>query len=120
MSTSLQRQLMTNGLTSALMAGLMALSTGASAQAAQQAFEQRVDNRQDRQEQRIENGISSGALTAPEARSIGRQQAGIVRAEARAEADGKVTRKEAIGLEKRQDRASRHIYRAKHDAQTRK
>jgi len=84
-----------------------------------QAVEQRVDHRQDRQEQRIDNGVSSGALTAPEARRLGREQARVARAESRAEADGKITPREAVALEKRQDVASRRIYRQKHDAQTR-
>lgn len=104
-----------------LTAAVTAYAGTANAQntAASAAVEQRVDKRQDRQEQRIENGIASGALTAPETRRLGREQAGIVRAEARAEADGKVTRREAVKLERRQDRASRHIKHAKHDRQVR-
>ncbi len=85
-----------------------------------QAFEQRVDNRQDRQEQRIETGLQSGALTGPETRHIGQQQAGIVRAEARAESDGKITRREAVRLEYRQDQASRTIARTKHNDRVRR
>ena len=114
-----------------LIALLLAAATSVSyaETAASPAAEQRFDNRQDRQEERIENGVSSGALTKPEARRLGREQARLTRAEARAaigraedaaESDGKVTRKEAVVLEKRQDHASRHIFRAKHDAQTRK
>lgn len=81
--------------------------------------DQRIDNRQYRQEQRIEQGIASGELTRPETRRLGREQAGIVRAEARAEADGSVSRREAFSLERRQDAASRHIARQKHDRQSR-
>ena len=99
---------------------LMALSCGAWAETAvSPAVEQRFDNRQDRQEARIEKGIESGALTPAETRRLGREQARLTRAEARAEADGTVTRREAVVLEKRQDRASRHIARQKHDRQTR-
>ncbi|MFM9917725.1 MAG: hypothetical protein ACKVOX_18135 [Rhizobacter sp.] len=86
---------------------------------AENAVDQRFDNRQDRQEQRIEKGATSGALTQPEVRRLSREQARLTRAEGRAEADGKVTPKEAIALEKRQDVASRRIFRQKHDAQTR-
>jgi hypothetical protein len=102
--------------------GLVIAATAASASdiMPSQTAEQRFDNRQDRQEQRIENGIHSGALTGPETRRLGREQAGLVRAEARAEADGRITRREAVRLEQRQDRASRHIAHAKHDRQTRK
>lgn len=99
---------------------LAAASAGVHAEnPAPQAAEQRFDHRQDRQQQRIDNGVSSGALTQPEARRVGREQARLARAETRAEADGTVTRREALVLEKRQDHASRHIFRAKHDAQTR-
>jgi len=95
------------------------IAAGAAAHA-QSAAEQRVDNRQDRQEQRIEQGVSSGALTQPEARRLGREQARIVRAESRAEADGRLTRREKVSLEHRQDHASRHIAHAKHDRQARR
>ena len=102
-------------------ASLIAATGGAFAQTAfSQAAETRIDNREARQETRIEQGIQSGALTKPETRSLGRQQARIERSEYRAEADGKVTPKEAARIEQRQDRASAHIARAKHDGQTRK
>ena len=39
---------------------------------------------------------------------------------AKAEADGKVTKKEAAKIEKEQNKESRRIKRQKHDAQTRK
>ena len=102
----------------ALFATFAAVS-GARAASPSDRAERRIDNRQDRQEQRIEQGVASGALTPRETRRLGREQAGIVRAEARAEADGTVTRREAAALEHRQDRASRDIYRQKHDPQTR-
>lgn len=99
---------------------LVAASAGVHAEgSASQAAERRFDHRQDRQEQRIENGVSSGALTGPETRRLSREQARLTRAEGRAEADGKVTPKEAIVLKKRQDQASRRIFRQKHDPQTR-
>ena len=105
----------------ALVALCLVTAVGAHAESpASQAAEQRFDNRQNRQEQRIENGTSSGALTPPEARRLSREQARLTRAEGRAEADGKVTRKEAVALEKRQDLASRRIHRQKHDSQVRK
>jgi hypothetical protein len=84
-----------------------------------QAVEQRVAHRQDRQEQRIDNGASSDALTAAEARRLGREQARVARAESLAEAAGKIILREAVALEKRQDVAGRRSYRHKHDAQTR-
>ncbi len=77
----------------------------------------RVDQRQDRQEQRIEQGQASGQLTARETRRLEHQQAHIGRAEARARADGTVTRAERAHLHRLQDRASHDIHRQKHDAQ---
>jgi hypothetical protein len=109
-----------------LAAALAGATTLASAQGAApaatptQKFEQRFENRQQRQEQRIDQGVASGALTPHETRRLGRQQAGLVRAEARAEADGKITRGEAAAIDKRQDHASRTIYRQKHDGQVAK
>lgn len=103
-----------------LLAALAAAAPGAQAATPSgPTGQQRIDKRQDRQAQRIEQGASSGALTPHETRRLGREQAGIVRAEARAEADGKLTRHEAGSLERRQDRASRDIYSQKHDRQSR-
>lgn len=79
----------------------------------------RVDNRQDRQDTRIDQGVASGELTRPEQARMGVQQARIGRMENRIEADGKVTGKEALRLERKQDQASRSIARNKHDRQHR-
>jgi len=99
---------------------LVATGTGAFAETPlTQAAEKRFDHRQEQQDQRIYNGVSSGALTAPEARRLDREQVRLTRAETRADADGKITPREAVSLEKRQDVASRRIHRQKHDAQTR-
>ena len=81
--------------------------------------EQRVDNRQARQDDRITQGVESGNLTRREQFRLQRQQKAIEHREARVEADGTVTRKEAIGLEHAQDRASRTIAHARHDRQVR-
>lgn len=55
------------------------------------------------------------AQTAPQA---GASMPRIEKAENKAEADGKVTRKERAALKARQDKASRNIAKQKHDAQT--
>lgn len=112
---------MTNRSHTLLFLALLATGTSVLAETPlTQAAEQRFEQRQDRQEQRIDNGVASGALTAPETRRLAREQARLTRAEGRAEADGKITPKEAAALHKRQDVASRRIYRQKHDAQTRR
>lgn len=79
-----------------------------------------VEKRQQLQQERIGRGIESGQLTPREAVRLERQQAGIERAERRAGADGKITPKERARLHRKQDRASRRIYREKHDARTAK
>ena len=79
----------------------------------------RIDRRQANQEQRIDQGIASGELTKREARRMSRQQAVVNRAEDRAKADGVVTAQEKKRLTKAQNTTSRHIYRQKHDPQSR-
>jgi len=79
-----------------------------------------VERRQQVQQRRIGQGIKSGQLTPREAVRLEREQAGIERAQRRAEADGKVTPRERARLHRKQDRASRHIFREKHDAQAAK
>jgi hypothetical protein len=79
-----------------------------------------VEKRQLLQQERIGQGVASGQLTPQEAVRLERQQAGIERAQERAEADGKVTPEERARLHRKQDRASRRIYKEKHDAQTAK
>jgi hypothetical protein len=103
---------------------LVVVSFGALAQTpapkpAPAGIEQRFDNRQTRQEQRIDQGVASGRLTPAETARLEGQQTRLAHAESRVESDGVVTRKEAIHLEKRQDKASRNIYRQKHDARPR-
>jgi hypothetical protein len=105
----------------ALATSLLVCALGAHAQASspQGKIEQRIDARQARQEQRIDNGVKNGSLTPAETRQVERQQDRIERAETKAEADGKITRKEAAGIEARQDKASHHIHRAKHNRRNR-
>lgn len=78
--------------------------------------EARINQRQDRQEQRIKQGVKSGTLTKRETAGLAKQQASIARYEARSRADGPgLTRAERLRLEQKQDRASKSIYRQKHD-----
>ena len=75
----------------------------------------RHDRRQNRQGARIQQGVKSGELTQGEASRLRQQQRRINRVENRAEADGTVTGAEKARLENMQDRASRNIYRKKHN-----
>ena len=72
-------------------------------------------NRQLNQNQRIFQGINSGELTRGEARRLLRQQHRIEKYIRIAWADGTLTRKERVRLERQQNKASRKIYRLKHN-----
>lgn len=78
-----------------------------------------VDKRQDIQAKRIEDGRKTGAITWREGLKLRQEQARIARLEARYRADGKLDRHEARHLKELQDKASRNIYRERHDRWTR-
>ena len=71
----------------------------------------RSEARENRQEYRIYRGMARGELTPQELRNIARQQQRIDRAQNRAARDGVVTVRERREIERRQDNASRNIYR---------
>lgn len=97
-------------------AALTILAAPASAQTAVGAYQQqRVDNRQQHQSDRITHGVEAGQITAREQWHLERQQRQVNGMERRIEADGRVTGKEALHIERAQDRASRDIYRARHN-----
>lgn len=106
--------------TLAIGATLAIASLGAFAQAASAAATPRIDQRQANQEKRIDQGIATGELTKHETRRVEREQAAVNKAEDKAKADGTVTKKERRHLTKMQNKASKDIYRQKHDAQTAK
>ena len=78
---------------------------------------QSIDQRHVEQQQRIRRGVETGQLTPREARRDERQQMRIERTEARMRArhGGHLTWRERARLRHREDRASRHIYRTKHN-----
>ncbi len=79
----------------------------------------RVRERQENQQKRIAGGIESGELTARETVKLEAREAKIQSDKKEAKADGVVTVRERAKLHREQNRASRAIYRQKHDAQTR-
>ncbi len=87
--------------------------------AAAEVTSKRTDLRQTNQHERIAQGVKNGSLTRPETAKLVSQQAHIHRTERRFEADGKLSNKERLTLERKQDRASRNIYRKKHNARAR-
>jgi len=82
-----------------------------------QAETPRIDQRQANQEQRIDQGIASGQLTQHEANKLEKQQQHIDTMENKAKSDGVVSKNERARLHAAQDRASKNIFRQKHDRQ---
>ncbi|MBI4852352.1 MAG: hypothetical protein HY819_11200 [Acidobacteria bacterium] len=78
----------------------------------------KVAKRQKNQQERIADGVKDGELTKKEAAKLEAREAKIQQDKKEAKADGKVTKKEKAKLDREQDRASRKIYKQKHDAQT--
>lgn len=79
------------------------------------AWADRSNIRDHRQTQRIRQGVRSGEITRPEVRRLKMEQRRIDSAYHRASADGHLNWRERQRLDKMQDRAGRHIYRAKHN-----
>jgi hypothetical protein len=77
-----------------------------------------IQDRMLRQDARIDQGVASGALTPRETQRLESEQGGIARTRARALADGSMTPREARQITWEQDRASRDIYRLKHNDRT--
>jgi len=75
----------------------------------------KADVRQKSQRARIHEGRSNGDLTHRESALLNKQQKHIRRSERMAKADGDVTALERNNLDRKQDRANRHIHRAKNN-----
>jgi len=79
------------------------------------AWADRSNIRKHRQTQRIRQGIRSGEITRPEILRLKKEQGRIDRVYHRASADGHLNLRERQRLDKLENLASRHIYRAKHN-----
>ena len=77
-----------------------------------------IHQRQRDQQARIGQGVKSGQLTGGETRQLERQQARIQATKKADKADGNMTPQERAQLTRMQNRASRDIYRDKHNART--
>ncbi len=75
----------------------------------------RIKTRQTNQEERISDGIESGELNQKEALKLQQEQNQIRKFKHNARSDGKLTVKERDKIENMQDRASKRIFRAKHN-----
>jgi len=74
-----------------------------------------INKRERNQAKRIGQGVRSGELTGRETVRLGKQQVKIHRQERRFKSDGNFTKLERARVHKRQNYASRSIYRAKHN-----
>jgi hypothetical protein len=74
-----------------------------------------IQKREANQERRIDQGVKSGQLTPQEAGKLEAREAKIKQDEERMKSDGKLTKKERAKLTKEQNRASKKIYKKKHN-----
>ncbi len=77
-----------------------------------------VRERQMKQKARIRQGVKSGELTKGEARKLRQEQKTIQAEKQMAKVDGKVTPAERAKLRHDQNKASKDIYRLKHNKRT--
>ncbi|HEX5000477.1 MAG TPA: hypothetical protein VFY29_19800 [Terriglobia bacterium] len=78
-----------------------------------------IDTREQNQRERIRQGVRSGELTKSETRRLVKEEARIRRTETRARKDGEITLQERLKLDRQLDKASRDIFKEKHDKQDR-
>jgi len=100
---------MTRGITAVFAAGAVLMLSAGVAHAGP------IRYREGNQAARIHQGVRSGSLTPGEAHALRREQRSINHARRHVLADGHVTVREAVALDRAQDRANRHIYRLKHN-----
>jgi hypothetical protein len=103
-----------------IMAGLImgSLLLGSLPALAQSTNDPGIQAREQRQQERIQQGVQSGQLTPREANRLEAQQSRIKATEDRMKADGNLTTAERAKLNRMQNRASRNIYRKKHNNRT--
>jgi len=78
-----------------------------------------ITGKQLSQKTKIKQGVRSGELTRRETRGLLIEQKQVKLMKRAAKADGKVTRRERRVLRRKQRSADYHIYRQKHDGQSR-
>ena len=83
-----------------------------------QSEKKTVKEKQVNQSERLSEGTKNGSLTDKEAARLYNEQVQIQEQKKAAKADGNYTRDERKDIKKDQKRASRHIYKNKHDAQS--
>ncbi len=79
----------------------------------------RIKNRQVCQQKRIHQGVHSGELTRREVKSLEKEQRHVRQTKKKVWADGELSPRERVRVERQQDKASSHIYKLKHNDRTR-
>ena len=98
----------------ATLTGAVALCLPATASAAPPRAK-KAKVRHARQGARIHQGVKSGSLTPRETRALVKERRHIKRTQKRMLRDGRIDRFERARLNRMQSRASRHIYKLKHN-----
>ena len=80
-----------------------------------QKRDQVIDSREQEQQKRIQEGVASGELKGKEAQHLEKEQTKIKGMEDKAEANGKISKREKRRIERAQNRASNDIYKKKHN-----
>lgn len=78
-----------------------------------------IHQKQKNHKKRIVQGVKSGELTARETLRLGKQQVNIQRQKREFKSDGQFTKRERLKIHKRQHKASKNIYRKKHNSRRR-
>jgi hypothetical protein len=94
---------------------VFALCIGLITQMPAQTVRQEITKKQINQDNRIHQGVKSGRLTHHEAKVLRKEQRKIERDKLKAEADGKITRKEVHKIKAEQKAANEDIYIKKHN-----
>lgn len=102
-----------------LMMAVLLLTLGANSAWAGSDDTYRADRRESQQMDRIEQGVRQGDITKREAEELLTQQRHIQNYEKNIKEDGKVTLRERMQLEQKQDKANRRIAEERSDAQRR-
>lgn len=79
-----------------------------------------INEKQKNQKQRIVQGVKSGELTFRETARLTKQQVNIQRKKKQFKSDGTFSKRERLNIRKRQYKASKNIYRKKHNDRKRK
>ncbi len=103
------------GMKTRILLAAVLIAIGSSVIVSAQTTPPNVDKRERRQQARIHEGVKSGMLTPGETRRLEARESKINADEMKVKSDGKVTLAERRKLQRELNRASRKMYRLKHN-----